>query len=1619
MKDRLDRCRDENEPGYSGDRARGGVRGGVRYEALCILALIWALLCVLMPGAAPAAVWAREAAPFYLYTTERVFSPQEKPYVMARGTGAGSGAGTPRGLELEFEVYRFDPFTLIEKEKTLSRVGSVTPEDARLVASFSLTPRRRDKSGDFLLKVPFSPPGPGGYLVVARDQRGRKQATWVIVTRLGLVTKQANNALVVYAQDFASGRPFAGVLVRVYDGHTAIASGYTDRNGLLYVGKAGLPRNAVVVARYGPNFAHVNSTYYWEDSRYKVYAYTDRPVYRPGQEVFFKGIAREDTGTGGDYRVLGGEKVLVDIRDAGDASVYRAELVTNEFGAFGGQFTLGREPALGTYRILTTVKGSTQYAWFKVAEYRKPEYQVTVKCPRPTYVAGDRVPVEVSASYYFGAPVAGARVRYYVYSQPYYTYFSPPEEEGYYSYLSDEGMYYGELVTQGEAKTDGGGVARFSVATRKIGRNRRFIIEARVVDESRREVMGRTSVVVARGTFEIALRPERYVLKPRERVEIKVRTEDLEGKPVAQRLETRVYRVEWQGKVMRRWEAMSVRVATGRDGRGGFTFLPREEGSYEIEIRGSDERGNVIATTELIWVTGEEYVLDSYGGPELDIVTDKVSYDRNDVARVVVNTTQKDVFALVTIEGYRLYSAEVVHLAGHSRVFEIPLRREYSPNIYFGVTLVAGKRLISREKAIYISPREKFLNVTIKPDKDTYGPGEEATYTIKATDSAGKPVRAELSFGLVDASVYAVQGEMAPDIRRFFYGARANRVVTNYSFPEWYYGGADKDAGAGETRKWFPDTAAWEPFVITDGRGNARLKVRLPDSLTTWRATVRAHTLDTSVGSGTCDIRASKEFFVRVATPRFLTQGDETVISTIVHNYTSRSIQAKVSLEVSGSGVEIGAVREAGGASAGSGGGKGKGEGEEGAATARGAAMAKGVRAGAGAGAGARVVSVAPGGAGRVDWRVKANGVGNAMLVARAVAGRDSDAMQVSLPVRPCGVERREAVAGEIAGSRGAGGAGSAAGARAGEEAGAGGGAPLGSTWRPTAGPAQIEFKLPSDVIPGTANLEIRLSPSMGGAVFGALDYLASYPYGCVEQTMSSFLPDIVAARALSDLGASDPELEKSLPRMVNDGLQRLYRFQHYDGGWGWWEHDETDTRMTAYVVWGLALARQAGFQVDQRVIDRGKKALYEALMKPSCLDELVYTHYALTQAGAREPELIRLDEALARRDELTNLSRALLAMTLKGLGREADAGRVLEDLRRSARESATACYWESRGRGLQVEDESDEDDLWQDNKVETTAYVLRAFMAVRPEDALVPKAARWLMNVRQGNRWASTKDTAAAALALLEFLKVKGNLAPRFSARVYVDGRMVGELTFTGGDVFAGEKVVRLDGLDVHPGRPVRVGIEKAGEGKLYYAAAMEFYVPAPRGTGTGTVTGTGDVASRATGDEGGIAGGRAAGIEVVRGYFTREVHERRDPGGESRGDKGYTYTYKPLRGPVRAGDEVFVRLLIKADRPYRYMMIEDAIPSGFEVVDDYIDSYSWDFWYGRKEVRDAKVAFASSYLRKGANEIIYSLRAERPGRYRVAPTNVWCMYDPEITAVAGASEIAVEEAGGHALTE
>ncbi|MCJ7823242.1 MAG: MG2 domain-containing protein, partial [Armatimonadetes bacterium] len=389
--------------------------------------------------------------PFFdLRIPQHVFTPDEVPQVIGEGFLPDDAAA--------FTIYRVDAaflfgqhygslWQMLRADQLPEPLALQDNPNLALSQRLSAPITQRDVEGVFRQRFDLPIHEPGVYLVAA-EAAHIQRLEWIMVTRIGLVAKHWGDEGLAYVIDLKTGQPVPGARVEFTAVGGPTVSGTTDEQGIFQHSLPGGKPPFTLLARAEKDGSEAFTTErVWRttgDSQDRVYVYTDRPVYRPGHRVSFKGVARRFADNA--YSVPAQEPVEVEVRDSRDTLVYRGKLATNEFGSYHGEFDLNDEAATGLYQVISTVAGRPHWSSFDVAEYRKPEYSVDVTPKKKRYTRGDRIQADISAQYYFGAPVAGAEVSYIVRRDQYW-FYPFGREQG----IPDdfESYGYGEVIDTG------------------------------------------------------------------------------------------------------------------------------------------------------------------------------------------------------------------------------------------------------------------------------------------------------------------------------------------------------------------------------------------------------------------------------------------------------------------------------------------------------------------------------------------------------------------------------------------------------------------------------------------------------------------------------------------------------------------------------------------------------------------------------------------------------------------------------------------------------------------------------------------------------------------------------------------------------------------------------------------------------------------------------------------------------------------------------------------------------------------------------------------------------------------------------------------------------------------
>jgi alpha-2-macroglobulin len=1317
---------------------------------------------------------------------------------------------------------------------------------------------------------------------------------------------------------------------------------------------------------YGSFFAPMDRT--------ALYAYTDRPIYRPGQPVYFKGILRVDDDL--DYALPTETRVRVTIEN-NDGLVHDAEIDLTEIGSFSGEFTLDREAALGQYYLIVRqVSGKEELGSvsFNVAEYRKPEFQVEISAQPEDVLSGQNFSVLIDAAYYSGGAVTGAQVEWTLSSNPFT--FDPPGEYSGYTFKDyeldggyDYGWYYdqssGEVIATGQGQTDENGRLALSLPADLSDQksSRTLTLESSVIDLAFSEVTGRASVVAHLAQVYPGARAKSYVGREGQEQIFELVALDWNGVPVSgQTLDVQVMQRRWysaqeqdaSGQVKYTWTVEDIPVASFSDvrvdssGKASVRFTPEEGGTYRAIVTARDAAGNQGRTAAYIWISGDDYIpWRQSDDHSFDLIAGRTTYSPGEQAEILIASPFEGVaYALITLERGRIRYSEVIQLTSNSTIYTLPITVDMAPNIYVSALIVKGVDASNPYPnyrmgvlELQVDKTSKGIQVQVTPDRNQVGPGEQVRYSVSTRDNQGNPISAEVSLSLSDLATLSLADPNSAPILDYFYAERNLGVWTavplsmlldayNVELEDFADDGRGGGSGGGkgvgdlgvvEIREDFPDTAYWEAHIQTGADGQASVVVTLPDNLTTWRMDARAVTSETLVGQTTVDIISTRPLLVRPQTPRFLVARDQVTLGAAVHNNTDQSLSVTVSLSADGLTLD---------------------------------------------GPAQQIVEIAARRQAVVSWsgRVDENAL-RVDLIFRAEGGGYSDTTRPAqaslegqgLPVYAYAARETVGASGQL-----------------------------------TAEGTLIEgISLPQgfDVVDG--DLVVRISPSLAGSMTDGLSYLEHFPYECIEQTVSSFLPNVLTTQALRSANMSDPALEIELEKQVSQALQRLTRWQNSDGGWAWCPGPSGSSTShvvtSAYTTLGLLEARAAGYSVDEDVLSRALGYLARSVRplaaqpKLEDLNRQAFVLYITAKGDA--PNVASLVKLYEHRQAMSLYARAFLAHSLYLVDAQDERiATLLSDFNTHAIVSATGTHWE----------ESEPDWRNWNTNTRSTAIILSVLSQIDSANPLNANSVRWLMSSRKSGHWEGTQETAWSLMALSSWMRATRELEADYRYAVGLNGERLG-----GGSADA-STVREIFSLSVDIDSLVndqinRVAIARdSGPGNLYYTVHMNATLP---------------VQNIQPVDE---------GIIIARSYYRLSTPFNPDD----------------LNNPVteaQLGDLLLVRLTIVATQDLHFAVINDPLPAGLEAVDpslntnrqtgipgpfDFIDvtKDGWGWWlFNQIQFHDEKVVLTASHLPAGTYVYTYVVRASTPGVFQVIPPTAQEFYFPEVYGRGAGMEFVV----------
>ncbi len=1562
-------------------------------------------------------------------------------------SAAGSGLVVldPAG-GADFSVYS------VNHRKLRARAFAVGPDDWRqylqLIETTSRDPRRiappwrtvfdreidvardDDATVETAIDLKAALRGGLGHVVVIVEPPGKPKdpwmqqrvIAWVQATRLGLSAHVDDDEMLVWASALQDGKPEPGVEIELRPGTRAKSA--ADGLARLPLPKTAAP---VVIARKGDDVAFLPEALWWWSTgegswlrnaptdTLRWHVFDDRHLYRPGEDVHIKGWIRSiGGGVGGDVGTAAAVRdVAYALSDAQGNAIKSGSLRLNALGAFDTTLALPKTMNLGGAQLVLTAKGVAKDApgtqhWhsFDVQEFRRPEYEVTTSLDEGPHVVGTQTVATVSAQYYAGGGVPGARVDWQITSSP--GAYQPPGHDGW---------QFGKVLawwcfwrhwgpgtpdpadaprSQGfSAVTDATGVHRLAIDLLTVNPARAMNLraEATVLDVNRQAWTQGTDTIVHPAAHYVGLRTERAFVQAGESLEIDAVVVDIDGTrqtgaPVAMR----AVRLLWQqqaGEYVETELEPQLCDLESAEQPVRCSFTAGTGGSYRIVATTTDPQGRTSRTEIELWVSGGDLPAPrDVSQEQVLLIPDRESYEVGQTAKIAVSAPWPDAEGLVTLRRSGIVEARRITLRGTSTVIDVPVTEALVPNVHVQVDLIgtaprrgadgkinaAAPRQVAFATGtanVSIPPRTRALVLDVRPAQAKLEPGGTTTVAVDVRDAQGKPVAgAEVALVVVDESVLALTGYRLTDPLATFYAPRDPGVRDHHLRAQVVRAAASPIATAGA------QAGGGGMRMAGDDADSAAAPEGAPPPM----PGAMAGNKRSSPARGDAAPIALRTNFDALAlfSPSIATDaaGRASVPVTLPDNLTRYRIMA----------IAVAGARQFGAGDA--------------AITARLPLMVRpspprfmnfGDRIELPV-----VVQNQTDAALTVDVAVRAHNVELTAGGGRRIEVAANDRVEVRFPARA-----------EAAGT---------ARFQVGATAAAGPGAGASATWTdaaqfelPVWTPATTEafatygeiddgaiaqpIRAPAAVFPQFGGLEISTSATAVAALTDAVLYLVAYPFDCSEQIASRVLAVAALRDVLEAFRARGLPTAKELVAAVRRDVDALRRMQTDDGGFSFWGGGYPAwPHLTAHVTHALERARLAGFEVDTRMLESARGYLRDIRRRiprdyPVEVARSIRAHALYVLAVGGSPD-VRGAHALLDETPLAEQPLELVAWLLPTFagdpGSRATVTAIHTLLRSRVSETAAAAHFTTHytdgGHLL----------LHSDRRVD--AILLEGLIASDPKNDVIPKLVRGLLDHRVAGRWSSTQENAFVLVAMGRYFATFERATPDFVAKAWLGSEYAGDHRFRGRTT----ESHRIDiPMAVLAGGKARAGVDivlaKQGPGRLYYRMGLRY---APR-----------DLAMAA----------HDAGFAVSRRYEALD-----DPADVRRDDDG---TWR-----IAAGARVRVHLEMVASARRHHVALVDPLPAGLEPVNpalatsgalppDAADGSTerggwwwWRTWYEHQNLRDDRVEAFTSLLSEGVHTYAYVARATTPGEFVVPPPRAEEMYHPETFGRGPSDRVVVE---------
>ena len=1530
----------------------------------------------------------------------------------------------------------------------------------------SLTPREHHFDTTAEVATPLAEPG--FYFIEAKvgDNHFSRQTIYIEKTRIVLTeSSQAEGYWQVL--DAATGTPIPNakckVHIRNFDdtnskpgkpkiNHSSF-SATTDAEGFVQISKdkwKELRSNYILVETTAEGSLAFLESYLEVDRPYlerfndRVYGVTDRPVYKPGDTVKLRIWQTDAQFPSASQNSRAQKKTSFLMRNPKHEEVVKEEVTLDEYGAYTFQWEIPADATLGMYRF--DIPHGNRFS-FRVEEYQKPEFEVSISSPEKPLLLGEKTTLDLTANYYFGGPVTDATVHLSIRREDYHAEWWPVRPwdwyygNGYVKLLEDYLWYphwtiwghcpwtrrgmQSEQILEMETEIPEDGHLSIPLDTSSAAesykdRDHKYIITAEVRDKSRRTIMAEASVFASRKPYQVQVTANRGYYTVNERIRVSAFARRIDQLPVEGTAHFQLLRIRYQKDGTPVETPVADATGTSAKGMAEADFTAAQAGQYRIVCDWDNGDGATVQGGAIFSVRNTvQDNDDDFRYNDLELIPDKAEYAPGETMRLAVNTAQANSTVMLFLrpqDGRADEKPLVLHLNGKSTIVEIPIEEKDMPNFFIEGYTLANGQLHNVHRNIPVPPQNKLLRVEIRNLPETVEPGKEASFEVHVADMDGNPLSVGLTLALYDRSVDAIASDCLPgDLRTTFWKWARNHhtmVQQNYwrflprlgekeprmsplsIFEEIASRAADANDGGGATNR----TMKFANKMIVCAAREESVGMAMGASMDFAPAPMMAD----AGGELNAPAVTVRKDFADTAYWNALVKTDETGIARFTVPMPDNLTDWKLNVWAVTENSRVGFASET-------------------FHTAKDLMvrlvsprffieqdelilsalvnsklpLPENVEVSIEPpptlqllDAPKQTVTVRPNSDARVDWRAKVVKAGKTLIrvVARAAGG--SDGMEQTFTAYVHGMEKQ---------------------------------VPFSVMLPPDREECSFPFTVPKKIRKGSAQIVVRWSPSLALAMTDAIPYLLDYPYGCTEQTLNRFLPAVLVQKTLEKCNLNLAEIaehannlnaqelgdaetrkkqwkkleanpvfeEKELKKILAKGIKDLQKMQCSDGGWGWFsgsgEHSYAHT--TAIVVRGFLTAQRYGIDIPKKPLERGIQWLEK------------YQKGELAEIQSKE------ENTKMKADSLDALVFCVLSEAGRRVAKSEEMKQMEEELFKVKNDLplyGIALYT----MGLHLNGEVE--------KREELLHNLAQYLTIDQENQTATLSRD---NSRYWWYWyGDSIETDATYLRLLVAVNPRDEVAPML-VKYLLNNRkhstywnstrdtalcleaFAEYLTATGEASPDMTLEILLDGKVVAEQTITAENIFTIqNELTLDNLAPGEHTITFRRaGKGplyTNSYLQYFDLQDRLT----------SAGLEVKaeRRFFRIQKETVTTHTADFGGRPKEMATTKELRvpleegDPIQIGDVIEVEVELTSKNNYEYILVEDFKPAGANPLDS-TSGYDWESG-AYVEFRENRVAMMLRTLPRGGTRLSYRLRAETPGTFHALPTIATGMYAPEL---------------------